>query len=292
MPVEGHYITENDVDNWDASSTGSERQEIIDWVEDTVERITGDVFYPKTFHLFLDGNGKNQMFSKFKSKILSINKMAISEVGISTIDFTSTGSEGSSGAYTVTLTKTRVTEDYYKNDYIGLYDYSARTTGEPYWGSRIISNTATSTGEFIVTIDNALPITISTGDEVSIITNWDWNDNSIYRSKPVTISEPSVLNEPSSFYWDGKFPKGSRNIEVWGSYGWYSCPKSVKEAVIVLCRYENDNTLYTSYGEGFESEKLGDYSYKRIKDKSITGVSEADRLLKNYIRKKPILGVS
>lgn len=290
MPVEGNYIVENDVDNWDADSTGSDRQEIIDRVEETVEMLTGDVFYPKTFHLFLDGNGKNQIFPKFKSKILSINEMAISEIEVSTIDFTSTGISGSSGAYAVTLTRTGVTEDYYENDYLGVYDDSESV--DYYWGSRIITNTATSSGVSVFTIDKPLPTTLTTGDTVSLITNWDWNENSIYRSKPITISEPSVLNEPSSFYWDGKFPKGSRNIEVWGSYGWYSCPKPIKEAVVVLCRYENDNTLYTTYGEGFESEKLGDYSYKRSKAKSISGVSEADRLLKNFIRQKPIIGVA
>jgi len=216
--------------------------------------------------------------------------MAISEVEVSTIDFTSTGSSGTTGTYTVTLTKAGVTADYYENDYLGIYDDSESV--DYYWGSRITTNTATSSGVSVFTIEEPLPMTLTTGDTVSIITNWDYSENSIYRSKPVTISEPSVLNEPSSFYWDGKFPKGSRNIEIWGSYGWYEGPKQIKQASIILTRYENDNTLYTSYGEGFESEKLGDYSYKKAKGKSITGVSEADKLLKNYIRRKPILGVA
>ncbi|MBA7705059.1 hypothetical protein ES703_113883 [subsurface metagenome] len=190
----------------------------------------------------------------------------------------------------MTLTSTGVTEDYYENDYLGIYDASESV--DYYWGSRITTNTATSSGVSAFTIEKPLPMTLTTGDIVSLITNWDWNENSIYRSKPITISEPSVLNEPSSFYWDGKFPRGSRNIEVRGSYGWYSCPEQIKQACIILTRYENDNTLYTTYGEEFESEKLGDYSYKRSKAKSISGVSEADRLLKNYIRRKPILGVA
>lgn len=303
MAVEGNYIKQDDVDNWPEDVTQTEMKEIIDRIEEDVERIIGDYFYPKTFHLLIDGSGKGQVFPKFKSKILSINKMAIDEVGVSTIDLTGANISGSSGAYTVTLTKTRVAADYYEDDYLGIYDISesvetnSTASGNCYWGSRIIGNTATSTGgTSAFTIEKPLPITLSTGgDIVSIITNWDWGENSIYRNKPVTISEPTVLNEPSEFYWGGKFPKGSRNIEVWGSKGWYSCPKQIKQAVVVLCRYENDNTLYGSYNQGMKSEKLGDYSYTRsdpqISGKSLTGVSEADRLLSRYIRRKPILGV-
>jgi len=287
----GNYISTGDIDNFSTGNTSAQNNAIIDRVEETVDRITGDYFYPKTFHLFLDGNGKSQIFPKFKSKILSINEMAISEVGVSTIDFTSTGSEGSSGAYTVTLTKTGVTEDYYENDYLGIYDSSESV--DYYWGSRITTNTATSSGVSVFTIEQPLPMTLTTGDTVSIIYNWDWNENSVYRSKPITISEPSVLNEPSSFYWDGKFPKGSRNIEIKGSYGWYECPEQIKQACIILTEYENDNTLYSRQGYGMKSEKLGDYSYSKFdKKKFLTGVIEADELLDRYIRQKPILGVA
>lgn len=290
MSAEGHYIDEDDVDNWDDSATEAEIQEIIGRVEEAIERITKDIFYPKTFHLFLNGNRENQIFPKFMSKILSINKMSISDMEVDTNDFTGSDISGSSGGYSVIITEEGITEDYYQNDYLGIYDASESV--DYYWGTRILTNTATSSGTSTFTVEKPLPMTLTSSDTVSLIYNWDWNENSIFRSRTVTSHEPSALAEPWEFLLNGVFPKGSRNVEIWGSYGWYSCPKSIKEAVIVLCRYENDNTLYTSYGEGFESEKLGDYSYKRSKVKSVSGVSEADRLLKNYIRQKPILGVA
>jgi len=294
-----HYIEIADIDNFSTGLTTTQKQAIIDRVEEKVERIAKDYFYPKTFHLFLDGNGKGQIFPKFKSKILSVNKLVIDEVAVNTVDITSTGISGSSGEYKITLTKSGVTEDYYENDYLGIYDASesletsSTASGDCYWGSRIITNTATSSGVSIFTLENSLPVTLTTGDVVSIIYNWEWNDNSIYRNKPISALEPGVLNEPSSFFWEEKFPRGSRNIEIWGSMGWYSCPLEIKEACIILCRAENDSTLYSSYSYGMKSEKLGDYSYTRFGDfqgKTLTGVLEADVLLSKYIRQKPILG--
>jgi len=88
--AEGKYIHEDDVDNWPVSSTVAERQEIIDEVEAQAERITKDYFYPKTFHDFLDGNGRDRLFLPIRQKILSINYMVISQVKVSTIDKTGT----------------------------------------------------------------------------------------------------------------------------------------------------------------------------------------------------------
>ncbi|GAG82404.1 unnamed protein product, partial [marine sediment metagenome] len=68
--------------------TLADRQAVIDRAEAQVERITKDYFYPKTFYDFLDGNGKDRLFLPIRQKILSINYMAISKVGVSTIDKT------------------------------------------------------------------------------------------------------------------------------------------------------------------------------------------------------------
>ena len=99
MSVIGKYISPNDINNWSADTTQTEMQEIIDMVEQTVERITGDFFYVKTFHKFLDGNRKVQMFPQFSSKILSINKMVVSEIEVTKTNFTGATISGSSGSY-------------------------------------------------------------------------------------------------------------------------------------------------------------------------------------------------
>ncbi len=297
MVVRGNYITESDIDNWAEDTTQEEMQEIIDRVEQTVERITGDFFYAKTFHEFFDGNGKTQIFPHFANKILSINKMVIADVEVDKLDFTGANISGSSGAYTVTLVQSGISADNYQNDYIGIYDASEVTNF--YWGSQIISHTATSTGGSVIyTLADSLPMTlVSTGsDAVDVMYNWDYDENSIYRNPILTHHEPGELMEPYEFFGYDIFPKGKRNIEIWGTCGWRSCPKQIKDACIILARYENDNTLYNAYGYGMKSESLGDYSYTKSdileKGKTLTGISEADRKIKMYIIRKPRLGVA
>ena len=92
-------------------------------------------------------------------------------------------------------------------------------------------------------------------------------------------------------YTKSLFPKGQGNIKIVGTYGWLACPVAIKQAAIILCRYENDETLYTKYDD-LVSEKLGDASYGRGQKKFLTGVQEADRLVRNYIRNRPMLGAA
>jgi len=81
------------------------------------------------------------------------------------------------------------------------------------------------------------------------------------------------------------------NIKVTGTYGWSSTPPAIKQAAIILASSENDSTLYPGYSSTLKSEKIGDYAYTLadIDMKSSTGIESADKLLRNYIRKKPML---
>lgn len=85
------------------------------------------------------------------------------------------------------------------------------------------------------------------------------------------------------------FPKGMGNIKLTGTYGWSTCPAAIKQAAIILCRYDNDSTLYTDYDD-VVSDKLADGSYSRGDKRFLTGIHEADNLIRNYIRRKPMLG--
>ena len=436
--AKGNYITDEDeVNNWVDGSTVAERQAVIDEVEAQVERITKDYFYPKTFHDFLDGNGRDRLFLPIRQKILLINYMTISLIEVPTIDKTGTditsaslfigdkatdnkaftesigdwdhltggvltsitggqtgnggkyivgaspsknllkldddsgailtnlevgkkyritiyakkgaswnggvvtlkcdGQEkslpvltgeyvqtvfdftaigidatitidcestptagdilwidtlefvqytGITGAYTVTLTIS-ATADYYKNDYLGIKDASEQINN--LWGSRILGNTVTDgDGKSIFTLEQPLKATLVEADIVSIITNWDHDDDCIYRNARGIIHEPGTLMEPSGFYLNGYFPKGQRNIEIKGTIGHYSCPQAIKNACIILARDENDPTLYEHYE--FEKESMGRvYSYDRGGEEYLSGIIECDRYLKRYVNRKPIL---
>ncbi|MBA7536035.1 hypothetical protein ES705_28297 [subsurface metagenome] len=178
MAVEGNYIKENDVDNWPADVTQTEMQEIIDRVERTVERITKDYFYPKTFHEFSDGNGRDRLFFPIRQKILSINYLAVNTIVLSTTDLTGTKISGTAGEYTVTLT-IKTTADYYKNYYLGIEDNSESVNN--LWGCRILSNTVTGEDDKATfTLDQPLEITLEEADTVSLITNWDYDANIRY----------------------------------------------------------------------------------------------------------------
>jgi hypothetical protein len=93
--------------------------------------------------------------------------------------------------------------------------------------------------------------------------NWDYDSFSVFR-----IDEE-------------KFEDGINNIRIVGTYGYASTPEPIKQAVKILVRAENDPTLYTRVFEG--TERLGDYSYSV--ERILTGIVEADRLLRPYVRR-------
>ena len=268
--------------------TLADRQAVIDEVEAQVERITKDYFYPKAFHEFLDGNSRDRLFLSIRQKILSINYMVISQVKVSTIDKTGGDIAGTAGGYTVTLIIS-ATADYYKNNYLGIKDASEQVNN--LWGSRILGNTATDgDGKSIFTLEKPLKVTLVEADVISIITNWAWDDDCIYRNVRGITHEPGVLMEPSEFYLNGYFPKGQRNIEIKGTIGHYTCPQAIKNACIILARDENDPTLYEHYE--FQKESMGRvYSYDKGDEEYISGIIEADRYLRRYINRRVILAV-
>lgn len=123
---------------------------------------------------------------------------------------------------------------------------------------------------------------------------WTYNIDSVYLDPEASTGDelPELLLRLK--YKHKIFPKGMGNIKATGTYGWSSCPVAIKRAAIILCRYENDNTLYSAYSGSLKSEKLGDYAYTladSTSTKESTGVSEADVLIKQYIRKRPMMGV-
>jgi len=268
--------------------TLADRQAVIDRVEAQVERITKDYFYPKTFHDFLDGNGRDRLFLSIRQKTLSINYMDISEMIIPTIDKNGTDISGTAGEYKVTLTIT-TTENYYKNTYLGIMYASEQINN--LWGCRILGNKETTEeGKWDFTLTQPLKTSLKVDDAedvVSIITNWDYDDDCIYRNALGITHEPGTLMEPSEFFLNGYFPKGQRNIEIKGTIGHYTCPQAIKNACIILARDENDPTLYEHYE--FKREDMGGvYSYDRGEEKYLSGIMECDRYLRRYVNRRPV----
>ncbi len=119
---------------------------------------------------------------------------------------------------------------------------------------------------------------------------WTYDVNAVYLDPD---SATGGMDDPELFlrlkHARGLFPLGSNNIKVTGTYGWSVCPPAIKQAAIILCRFENDKTLYTPYDD-VVSDKLDDAAYSRGTKKFLTGIHEVDKLIRNYIRRKPILG--
>jgi len=128
---------------------------------------------------------------------------------------------------------------------------------------------------------------------IALATSWYTFDiDSVYldpESATGGIDDPELLLRMK--YKHGLFSKGRNNIKITGTYGWDACPVSIKRAAVILCRYENDETLYTMY-EDVVSDKLADATYNREFKKFLTGIHEADRLIRNYIRRKPMLAAT
>lgn len=125
-----------------------------------------------------------------------------------------------------------------------------------------------------------------------IVLSADWytyNSEAVYLDPDYVggdIDDPELLLRIK--YSMGLFSKGIQNIKVTGTYGHTTCPAAIKRAAIILCKADNDSSLYPSHDFALSSESLGDYSYSvntEVKNVSC-GIPAVDALLKHYIKKK------
>ena len=270
-----HYIINiSTVDNWPSGLTPSQKEERILKAERFVEGLAKDYFYPKNFTLIMDGNGKSRLHVPVKPRILSINQLSINAEYKSTIDLTGSNIEGTEGDYTIKL-HINTFLNAFRDSYISIYDYSK--SEDRYWGCRIISNTLTDgTGKSVFTLEEAIPETLANEDTVSIITNWRYDEDSVFSPLEGGIGEPGI------------FVKGENNIKITGSYGYYNCPQAIRDACVILVQYEIEPERYETYF--FKSENLsGAYSYDRGNEKMLSGIIEVDQLLRNYVNKRLML---
>ncbi|MHA1290900.1 MAG: hypothetical protein ACTSPB_26240 [Candidatus Thorarchaeota archaeon] len=92
---------------------------------------------------------------------------------------------------------------------------------------------------------------------------------------------------------EGIFPRGYNNIRIVGTYGYSIVPEPIKKAASYLIDAINEGS-FSTVGM-FESEKIGDYSYKigiegYSKKGIYTGIPKVDIILRAYMKqKKPII---
>lgn len=285
--VTGNYIVGTDIDNWPGGTSSATKKEIVDRAEQLIESITQDYFYPKIFAIYLDGNGKDKLFLGLTPHILiSIAQLFLSDLVMVTGSTTLTSK---TGGFTAAMEGERIYISGGVNFIVGWYTIAGYTNTN----TVTLNKTAVTTEE-----DGKAGISVMGGVVEIKISGirltpawWTFDIDSIYLDPEAVTGGVEDLPELllRMGYQTKLFPKGMGNVKVTGIYGWASCPVAIKGAVIILCRYENDGTLYTKYDD-LVSDKLGDASYGRGQKKFLTGVQEADRLIRNYIRNKPMLG--
>jgi len=120
--------------------------------------------------------------------------------------------------------------------------------------------------------------------------NWVAASSSIYFDNAgiLTAGIATIASDIS----EGLFPRGYNNIWVIGTMGEsIAVPEAIKQAAVILAKWENDPTLYTYTGLK-KSEKIGDYSYTNLATAEgdiLTGIMEADTFLRLYVKRKAIL---
>jgi hypothetical protein len=117
-----------------------------------------------------------------------------------------------------------------------------------------------------------------------------FDNNSIYVNPESGAGDAELSYLLSEFSQYAIFPRGYNNVRVKGTCGPASVPAWVKAVAVMLARDQNDPTLYTHY---LESESIGRYSYKigaeLAQAKGLTGLKEADDIIKLFRRGKSIL---
>jgi len=120
--------------------------------------------------------------------------------------------------------------------------------------------------------------------------NWAAASSSIYLDNVgvLTAGIATIASDISK----GLFPRGYNNIWVIGTMGESEAvPEAIKQAAVILAKWENDPTLYTYIGAK-KSEKIGDYAYTilaKSDEEILTGIMEADTFLRLYVKRKPVL---
>lgn len=301
MPASGNYIVESDVDNWpvsvSATCTFSNSDinlgiDAITITEDvptgTLIRFTSTETLPSPLVYGQEYYAIRVDATHIKVATNPVNAAAETQIdltdkgtGIHTLDI-GNGSGQADRQETIDRAEQlieNITRDYFYSKAFAMY-FDGNANDKLFLGLT----------PDILTVTEILISGIALGTSW-----WTYNTDSVYLDPEASTGDelPELLLRLK--YKRKIFPRGMGNIKITGTYGWPSRPVAIKRAAIILCRYENDDTLYTVHTGNLKSEKLGDYSYTLADgagaENNLTGIDEVDKLIGNYIRRKPIMGV-
>ena len=267
----GRYIAEADIDNFSISLTEAQKQAIIDRIEERVEKITGDFFYPKLFDIYLDGNGKDRLFLDLTPSVLSITSV---KFGGTTINsdywaynegFIFLDPEGITGGGEVELRWLLS-----QTAGAGLFPRGISNVriAETYgWPERLDIDNVSGTFEARETITGGASAATAIVVQVEPL-------YLIIRARSGTlVNNEEITGGTSAATADVNNASGAVNDP----------PENIKQACIILCRRDNNDTLYTAFILG--SENFGFYRYSQ-EGPRLTGIREADDLLFPFVRHK------
>jgi len=293
--AEGNYITDLDVDNWPESPDATETFATTD-VTISTEKITVTNDIPTGTELRFSSTGvlPNPIVAgvvyyaiRVDATHVKVATTPVTAAAGTAIDLTDVGS----GIHTLDIGSGSASTD--RQAVIDRAEQLIESLARDYFYSKafIIYRNGNSQDHLLLNLQpHILTVTEIKITGIVLDTSWYTFDiNSVYldpESATGGIDDPEFLLRVK--HKKGLFPRGTNNIKITGTFGWPSCPPAIKQATIILCRYENDETLYTAYDD-VDSDKLADATIVRKTQKFLTGVQEADKLIRNYIRKKPML---
>jgi hypothetical protein len=270
MAANGQYIADSDVPNWADGATDAQKLVIIKRVENRLEKLTKDFFYPRVFGVDVNGSGSHVQNLGLFPNILSITLVKIA---------------------TVTLNA-----DYYTHDKHSIYlDTSGALTlsdlryllriseSSPLFptGIRNVHVDGTYGWTELLSIDTIVGV-FKVGETIT--------GGSSAATAVIDAVEPDGLRikgrSATDFTDDETITGGTSaaTAAVNSATGAVNAPPDdIKQACIMMASYENDNTLYTVYNTGSESQ--GGRSYSTTEN-PLTGLREVDLLIRPFVRKR------
>lgn len=272
----GNYIEDTDVDNWAGGATTAQKLEVIKRIEVEIERLTKDVFYEMPFDIFRDGPGSDVMPLNLRGRLLSISAIYLLGVALNTSTYTHT-------ANVLHKDDSGITTD----DYLRWLEKRARRRGDGLFvsGEGNYEIVGTMGWPEILAYDTLVG-TFRTRETITGGAN-----SYTAKIQRVTPTALWITGKTGNYNDDEQIVGGTSGATaaVNSADGAVSDPPNgIKESCIMLARWDNDSTLYERYEEGSQAIAGVSYSNQR---KPLTGIREIDRILRNFVRKIPKVGV-
>ena len=271
--VSGNYITEDDVGNWPAGITDEQKTDVIERAEEEIERLTKDIFYEKPFDIFRDGTGEDFMSLDIRGRIMSVSAIYIEGVLMNAVNY-------SHSANVIHRSNTGIESDdylkYLRNRRrrfgdLGLFPAglgNLEIVGTMGWPEKLAYDTLVGTFRARETITGGTNSYTAKIQRVTPTALWITGKTGQYVDDEVltggTSAATAAVNSANGAISDP--------------------PNAIKQAAIMLARFDNDGTLYPRYEEGSESIAGASYSNPR---RILTGIREIDRMIMRYVRKIP-----